>query len=182
MRVLYMCGRAGFTLKQQEKILAPLPGDKVYIEGRGAETFEAALKACRGIQVLEVAGGFRPLGDSISMVLENLEPLDRLGKVVFDPMSSRRSDKNYAAMCRGYLASLRGESSIGDRAPHIGKLGGMALAKKRRERRMPEKQAKKIWLDRRHIRNRDALLLMDGWTEPTAYSRLGKPKRKPGRK
>lgn len=182
MRVLYVCNRVGFTQAQQIKILDPQPEDKLYIEGRGAENFERAVKSLRNGHMLEVAGGFRPLGDSPTMMLENLEPLDRYGKVIFDPEAQQRSDKHYSAMVRRFMARIRGEKSIGNRAPDIGRLGGLALAEKRRKARMPKERARKVWLDKKYERNSAALKHMPGWTEPTAYKNLGKSGRKPGRK
>ena len=58
-------------------------------------------------------------------------------------------------------------------AKEFGRRGAEATAARARERRMPEKEAKQVWLGHPKLTNREVLDLMPGWTERAAYRHLG---------
>lgn len=181
MRVIYLCEQPRFPISRQLEIIKPEPGDKVYTEGVNGEGLDAARRVCRNGRAIVCAKGLRVLGNSPSEIAVKLK--EAKDRAIEDAETGLRSDRDGAAMVLAAMSQIKGEKSIGKRASSMGRAGGLALAKKRRDDRMLETKAWKIWHDKKIPSNEMALALMPGWTEPTAYKRLPPaPKRKPGRK
>jgi hypothetical protein len=168
-------------LPDQEHFLmqAGLQARQIYVEGRGAETFDALVKAVRKGQLIGVWGGLRVFGETRRQIMAALAAIEGRGGIVLDVESGDRSDKRGAHMLDRALARLRGELTMADRAPEIGALGGTARGKAMQARRMPEDQARKIWRDK-SITTAVALSRMVGWSKPTALRWLGPSKRPRG--
>lgn len=183
MRTGYINDQPRWTAKRQEEILRAAGVERFYREGVAGQTLEVAVRALRGDELLECAAGMRSLGSSRKEIMEALALIKKKGRVIVDPETKERSDRDGAEMLDRALAKIRYELTMPSEqfAKEIGSKGGKARAKKFKAGRMPENTARSKWLDRSIRTNREALLQMPGWSMETAYRFFGKSGRPPGR-
>ena len=182
MRVIYICPQPRFNEKRQLEITKPEATDKVYIEGRGAETLDAAAKACRNGHALVCARWFRPLGNNPAQINAGLAIIKKRGRAIEDAETGDRSDKDGAWMFSMTLKQIHSEKSLGDNASEIGERGGIVRGQRLAEKRMAKKLAKPIWTSLKYSTNREAVAHMPGWTPETANKHLGPSGRPVGRR
>ncbi len=160
----------GYARNEREELIlvaAGLKPDRVYREGRGAETIDRV--HMRAGELLATVGGLRALGDSRRDIVEAVRRLHDQGAAVLDVETGFRSDRRGAEMLDRALAKLMGE-----RVMPPGKAVAMQAKslKARIGHRMPEREALKHWRDPR-LTIGEAIQLMTGWSARTAYEHLG---------
>ena len=154
----------------------------VYVEGRGAETLGALVKAARSGEVIGLAGGYRVFGESRQQIMSAVRALKGKGAVLLDIETEERSDRDGDEMLDRALRRIHGELSLGspEEAAARGSLGATATHKAIWATRMPKREARKIWFDKT-ISTADAVRRMGpGWSKPTALREFGPSKRKYG--
>lgn len=164
---------------------AGLPASRICGKGHTCSTYENALKLVRGKEVLEMAGGLRPLGSSRDEIVAAWSIARKAGKVIMDAETKLRSDVDGVEMLALALQKIRGERSIGDRASEMGKVGGPALAAKRAKSRCPDNKARTLWLDQSIPSNDAAVKRINKgydtpWSASTLYRYFGKSGRPTG--
>ena len=163
------------SAKEQEAELidAGLGERQIYKEGRGAENFASLVKAIRQDQLVGVYGGLRIFGETHRAIAAAVAEIEHRGGVIVDVTTRDRTDKHGVRMLSEALARIRGEATMGDRAAEVGAAGGKARGIAAQKNRMPEKQARKIWFDKR-IDTATALSRMGpGWSKATARRKFG---------
>jgi hypothetical protein len=171
-----------FPAKVQEAMLiaAGLEPRQIYTEGRGPENLAALVRAVRDGQLIAVHGGLRVFGDNHRQIAAAVAKIEQRGGIVIDVETEDRSDRHGVRMLSRALARMRGELTMGDRAAEIGAAGGKARGIAAQRGRMPEKQARKIWFDKK-IDTATALSRMGpGWSKATARRKFGPSKRPMG--
>lgn len=185
MRTGYVEDQPGFSQKRQEEILAAAGFTPSRICGKGhtCATLAEALKLIRGAEVLETAGGFRPLGSSRKTIMEQYAVIKKAGKVVLDVETGERSDRDSAEMLDRALAKIRYEKTMPspEHAKEIGRAGGKAKGRNAAAARMAENSARRIWLNKSIATNAEAIDKMTGWSRESAYRKFGPSRRPPGR-
>ena len=188
----YINHRRSFTEKAQFDMLraAGVAEKDLYVEGRGAESLEAALKRSRD-GLLWCADGMRALGNSAKSIREAMALVEKKRKVIVDALRKQRSDLNrwemYDYACGKVIAEKNGLT------PHTSRKGGMTKAAMRAHDRLDSEKAQKIWRDPGFSDNETACAYMnklhppklpghDGWTPQTAFRHFGGSGRKRGRK
>lgn len=147
---------------------AGLPDEHIYMHGCGVEAL-GRIKMREG-ERLATVGGLRALGDSRHDIVAAVQHFHKMGAIIVDVMTGRRSDQHGVEMLDRALARLKGELVMPE-----GKAQAMQ-AKSVRARvgdRMPQRQAMVIWRDPK-LTIGEAVKRMTGWSARTAYMRLGK--------
>jgi hypothetical protein len=172
MRVGYVRHLPHWPVAKQEAILAEKGVRRIYVEGRGDETFAEAVKQLRGAKdTLEVACGLRVLGDSRREWIERVAKIKEKGAAFVDHASGGRIQTEQGAeLVDRALIEQRGEAAIGSSA-NASRLGKKANAVRWRKlrKRMPKREALVIWKGNPDLGNTEVIALMPGWTVTTAY-------------
>ena len=150
-----------------------VPRKHIYVEGSGAETLAAAIRATRKGEYLEVVA-LRAFGDSLRKIRKAYEQLLAKGAGVIEATTDRKSSDFGIPLYHDAHRALHGEASAGSKAEmsRRGSKGGKLAAAKHELKRMPASQARQIW--RKSESAAVALEQMWGWTKPTAYRVLGR--------
>jgi hypothetical protein len=167
---------------QQEISLHAYGVNNIYVEGRGGETLDEAIKWFRGKPgELHVYGGLRVLGGSREKIVKIVKDLKRLKIVVIDEMNKERSDRHETEMFDRALRQILGSNKVKRSrkfARAIGAKGGKGKLESMKAKRMPEVIARPIWLCSK-LTAQERLRLMNPpcfelqWSEATAYRHLG---------
>lgn len=121
---------------------------EIYVEGRGAEDFEALLRSLRrGDDILHVAADLRVFGDSRKEILGKTEQLEKRGVRVLDVRDENASfsvltDRALSEL--GKYARFRGRTG---KAKQIGRAGGegkAVAAKAKRDAIMHEDTVRRL--------------------------------------
>lgn len=172
------------AIDQQEALLAD--GVKlvdIYIDGRGAECFDALVQAFRGRGgKVSIWGTLRVLGDSRKMITRRIKELHAARIVVHDRESKLRSDRDGVEMLDAAQAKIQGSAKVKNDpefAKKIAAKGGQGKLDSMRAKRMPEQVAGPIWRCAK-LTAKERLALMNSdyyelkWTEAVAYRLLGR--------
>jgi len=155
--------------RDETKLLAfGLKPRAIYVEGRCAETLSEI--RMRPGELLATVGGLRALGNSRQTIIAALHRVHAADAAVLDIETSCRSDKRGAEMLHHALARIKGEATMAN-----GQATEMQAksVKARLKGRMPIREAMAYWRNP-DLRNVDAIALMRGWSDGTAYKMLGK--------
>jgi hypothetical protein len=160
-------GYARHAKDEQRLIAAGLKERKIYLEGRGNESW--GKWSMRKGEQLAVVDGLRALGSSRAQMVAAVSRVHGWGAVVVDAETGKRSDQDGVEMLDEALARIKGERSIGNRARSM----QVASVAARTKGRMPQREALKIWRDPA-LTSGEAIQRMAGWERGTAYKVLGK--------
>ena len=108
------------------------------------------------------------LGPSLVDALQRIETVHAKGAVVVETSTGLRSDRDLLAMIKGALPKLRKGTS-----QRVARRSGKKGGRPPKTDRLPDAEALPIWTDTAILTNAAALRRMPGWTEATAYKRLG---------
>lgn len=147
---------------------------KIYVEGRGPENFEAARRALRKGDALEVVS-LRCLGTGRNAIRASYAAIRERGASVFiSPTGGVVGDDGLDELAKS-LAEIHGEASSPSKTELIrrAKKGGQAMKRKAANGRMAKREALQIWRDPQYSVP-EAIALMGGWTAASAYRNLGK--------
>lgn len=144
----------------------------IYVEGRGAETLDAAIRATRKGEALEVVA-LRVFG-GLRDIRATFDALKAKGAGVRETTTGRETWDDGIPLYHDAHRQLHGEASAGSRAEMArrGAKGGAKAAKNYKAKRMSEREARKIWRSARTAQ--EALVNMPGWSRQSAYRHLGK--------
>lgn len=133
----------------------------IYVEGRGAETFDACLAQFRGAGRLGLVGGLRVLGSSRVMIMARMRDLKARGVTCFD-LDTGEADE--IELLNAAIQKINGQRALGEdprRPRRIGAKGGRAkgvAAQRRRDAIMNQDIVRRIcmhpklsWEDREAI-------------------------------
>lgn len=161
----------GYARNGREEAILAASGIKprqIYLEGRGGEGL-ATVHLRKGDELFTVHG-LRALGESRRDIVDEVERIKQLGAVIVDVETGQRSDVDGVAMLDAALARLRGEKVMPPgKAERMQRLS----VKARIGDRMGQREALAIWRDPR-LSTGEAIAKMPGWSERTAYLKLGK--------
>lgn len=166
-----------FKAADQERSLIErgVKAGDIYIEGRGAESFDNLIRAMRGKPgTVCIVGTLRVFAPSRSEMAARVKALRDVGVVVVDKESGLRSDKDGIAMLDAALKKTHGNAKVkSDRkfARRIGAKGGKAKFESMRDGRLAAEIAGPIWRQTK-LTIAERLALMPGWTEATARRHL----------
>lgn len=189
MKTGYCNPRPRFTLKAQVEILvaAGVLEGRIYVEGQGKETFDAACAAARD-KIVHCPDGFRVFGTSAKAIRAGLIAREKRGVVIVDAERGLRSDKNLWEMYDWAVGKGLAEERKLDRRKS--QKGGNVRASRLEADRLPDDKAEKIWFNRKRFdTDGDACKAMNdlhppkeskGWTPQTARRHFGKSGRPRG--
>lgn len=168
-----------YTERAQRKALEALDIADIRVEGQEGVTIDGLIDRLRRGHVLAVASPHL-LGKSRRDLRPRFDAIHEKQAVLFDVTTGRRSDRGKEF---GDMAMDAYELLAADRRTHkheaavkYGKKGGEAKGLKAQARRTDEATAKRAWKDTdRYPTYATALRtpFMDGWSQPTAWRKLG---------
>jgi hypothetical protein len=124
---------------------------KIYIEGRDAESFEACLRALRPGDRILLASDLRILGDKRAAITERVSQVTRLHGIVVDIATGECSDRDGVAMLDRAAKGLHGSAKLRSSRKHakrIGRRGGHAKGEAMFARRFGNidfETAQRVW-------------------------------------
>lgn len=130
------------------------------------DTFEEAFRNLRPSEDMRVKS-LADFGPSVVLVLQRIQRIHEKGCIVRD-RHGLNSKEHLPEMLLGSLHKMRKGASTRV-ARRSGKMGGRPP----KEDRMPDVEARAIWISPDYVTNEAALKHMPGWTLATAYKRLG---------
>ena len=130
-------------------------------------------------ELLGVFDGLRVFGKFRKEMVEGLQRVKAWGAVAYDVETGMRSDLDGAEMLDRGLAKVHAEATMPTRAKALMMVERRLAAKE--ERRMLRSEAQAIWLDMTYKVD-EAVRLMPGWTQASAYRTFGPRGAKPGRR
>jgi hypothetical protein len=123
------------TEQHQAAIAAGKPERSIYVEGRGAETFDACVAAFRNGGTLGLVGGLRVLGTSRKAIMARVDVLKSKGIVPYNLETGERDGMKLLDAAIATINGVRGMGLDPRRPRRIGAKGGkakgMAAAKRR---------------------------------------------------
>lgn len=149
-------------------------------EGFSPEDALGVLRA-RG-EMLCIAGPLRILADNRKGIRAIVDLAHSKKRIILDITTGHRSDRDGIAMLDEGLRSVNRErrNPKPAKAVEYGAQGGKEKGRLAKGRRMPLKEAKRLWRSP-DLTAEQALELMHGWSRETAYRYLGKRGRPRGR-
>lgn len=160
----------GYARNGREEAILAANGIKtreIYLEGRGAETL-ATVHLRKGDE-LHTVNGLRALGNNRDDIVSAVEHIHKLGAVVVDAETGQRSDRDGVAMFDRALARIRGEKIM---PPGQARRMALASAKAKVSDRMSKREALVHWRNP-NLTTGEAIRLMKGWAQRTAYNEFG---------
>jgi len=174
VRYAYVCPFRRWPVEKQieHHLESGVPARGIYVEGRGAETLDAAIRATRKGEALEVVA-LRVFG-SLRDIRAAFDALKAKGAGVRETTTGRETWDDGIPLYHDAHRQLHGEASAGSRAEMArrGAKGGKIAAKRHQAKRMNKAEARKIW--RTAATAEEALQQMPGWSRQSAYRHLGK--------
>lgn len=160
----------GWTVDKQREAVGTV--DAEYADA----TPEIALQSARRGDELRVAAA-RVLADNRDAIAHVIEEVNARGATLREMYTHRNSRDNGAGIMADAVAALANEARA------TGKRNGKAGSDVRwgKPKRMKKREALTIWRNEKHSVP-EALALMDGWTQSTAYRLLGERGVPPGRR
>lgn len=123
------------TEQHQAAVDAGKDPRSIYVEGRGAETFESCVASFRNGGRLCLVGGLRVLGSSRTTIVERVRILKSKGIIPFD-MDTGQADET--ELLNAAIQKINGQRTLGEdprRPRRLGAKGGTAKGVKSKERR-----------------------------------------------
>ena len=162
--------------QHQAAMAAGILERNIYVEGRGAETFEACLASFRAGGTLGLVGGLRVLGTARKIIVERVLALKAKGIVPYDLETGERDETKLlnAAICK-----INGGRALGENSRHaanIGGKGGKAKGVKSQERRnaiMAEAVIGRLWRFKKATGREIVEILGAPWSESTLRRKYG---------
>lgn len=162
--------------QHQAAVTAGIPERNIYVEGRGAETFETCLASFRAGGTLALIGGLRVLGTSRKVIVDRVLALKAKGVIPYDLDTGERDETKLlnAAICK-----INGGRALGEDPRHarrIGGKGGTAKGVKSQERRnaiMAEAIVGRLWRFPKATGREVAEILSAPWSESTLRRKYG---------
>lgn len=175
---VYCCKIPFLTTGEQHQAAldAGLPARAIYVEGRGAETFETCLASFRNGGTLGLVGGLRVLGTARKVIVERVLALKAKGVVPYDLDSGERDETK---LLNDAICKINGGRALGEDPGHakrIGAKGGSAKGAKAQERRnaiMAEEIVARLWQAKELTGRKTAEILGPPWSESTLRRKYG---------
>lgn len=135
----------------------------IYLEGRNSESLSRIVMR-RG-EFLGVVDGYRAFGKTHREIAAALDPIHKIGATVIDVETGQNSRDHGHKMFSDALSPPKPS------AEHMQMMSKAAA--KRLKGRMPKAEALVIWRNPK-LSTSEAIDLMKGWKQATAYNQLGK--------
>lgn len=135
----------------------------------------------RDKELLGVVDGLRAFGTTRSEMISAVKLMKSWGAAIIDAETKLRSDADGAEMLDDGLTKFHGEAKMpgGSRQARLMQTKSVEI---RTKGRMPRHEAEIIWKDTGAFTLPQALALMNGWSQSSAYRVLGDRGAKPGRR
>lgn len=151
----------------------------IYVEGRGAETFETCLASFRAGGTLGLVGGLRVLGTTRKAIMDRVEALKAKGIAPYD---LETGETDGMKLLNAAISKIHGGKALGESSRHaasIGSKGGRAKGIYSQERRnaiLAEAIVARLWRAAELTTRRIAEILGPPWSASTLQRKFG-PKR-----
>lgn len=164
------------TEQHQAAVDAGRPLRSIYVEGRGAETFDTCVASFRAGGSLGLVGGLRVLGSSRRQIVSRVDALKAKGIVPYDLLSG---ETDAFKLLDAAISKINGGRALGEDSRHaarIGGKGGRAKGEKSQERRnaiMAEAIIGRLWRFKKASGREVAEILGAPWSESTLRRKYG---------
>lgn len=164
------------TEQHQAAIAAGKPERSIYVEGRGAETFEVCVAQFRAGGTLGLCGGLRVLGASRTIIVERTLFLKSKGITPYDLDTGERDE---IKLLNAAIQKINGARALHDDPRHarrIGGKGGTAKGIKAQERRdaiLHEEIVQRLWGCQKLTAKDVAAILHPTFSESTLRRKFG---------